>query len=201
MIDFVTLTLADFLRAIQGLLPPGPAWPRDDDAVLTQVVQGVNDAVYAHHRATLVLSEVEADPHFTTDLLPDWENDYGLPDPCTPLNATLEQRRLALLAKMRARGGQSPAYFISVADALGYTITIQRFFPFRVSAGRIGDPLYGQGWIFAWRVHAPTTSVVPFRVGRSAAGEPLRSWGNTQLECVLRRIAPANTIVQFAYGG
>jgi uncharacterized protein YmfQ (DUF2313 family) len=199
--SFVNLTLADFLRFIQGLLPRGAAWTRDDDAVLTQVAQAIADGTYVHHRATTYLSEVEADPHTALELLPDFETDYGLPDPCTPLNPTIGQRRAALLAKMRAKGGQSAAYFIAVAEQLGYTITIQRFYPFRVGQARVGDPLYGQGWIFAWRVHAPETTVRPFRVGQSAIGEPLRSWGNAELECVIRRIAPAETIVQFAYGG
>lgn len=200
MTDFVNLSLADFLRFIQGLLPRGPAWPRDDDAVLTQVAQAIADGTYGHHQATLNLSEVEADPNYTNELLPDFELDYGLPDPCTPLNPTLGQRRSALLAKMRAKGGQSAAYFIAVAEQLGYTITIERFYPFRVNQGAIGDPLYGQGWIFAWRVHAPTTTVSNFQVNLSVVGEPLRAWGNAELECVLRRIAPGETIVQFAYG-
>ena len=201
MTDFVNLQLPDFLRFVQGLFPRGAAWPRDDDAVFTQVAQALADGVYQHHRAALNLSEVESDPYFTTALLPDFENDYGLPDPCTPLNPTLSQRRAALLAKMRAKGGQSAAYFIAVAQALGYSITIETFSPFRVGQGRAGDPLYGQGWIFAWRVHAPAVTVTPFRVGQSAAGEPLQAWGNAELECVLKRIAPAETVVQFAYGG
>lgn len=201
MTDFVHLTVADFLRFLQGLLPRGAAWPRDDDAVLTQVMRAMGDGLFAQHQATIYLSEVEADPNFTVELLPDFEADFGLPDPCTPLNPTLEQRRGALLAKMRAKGGQSAAYFIAVAERLGYSITIQRFYPFRVGQARVGDPLYGQGWIFAWRVHAPATTITPFRVGRSSVGEALRSWGNAELECVIRRLAPAETIVQFAYGG
>jgi uncharacterized protein YmfQ (DUF2313 family) len=201
MTNFVQFTLADFLRYIQGLLPRGAAWPRDDGTVLAEVMQAIADGTFDHHRSTIYLSEVEADPHSTLELLPDFEFDYGLPDPCTPLNASLEQRRGALLSKMRAKGGQSAAYFIAVAEQLGYTITISRFLPFRVGQGRVGDPLCGQDWIFAWRVHAPATSITPFRVGLSAVSEPLRSWGNAELECVIRRIAPAETIVQFAYGG
>jgi uncharacterized protein YmfQ (DUF2313 family) len=201
MTDFVNLGSDDFLRFVQQLLPRGAAWPRDDDAVLTEVAGALADGAFAHHQAVLNLSEVESNPYLTNQLLPDFELDYGLPDPCTPLNPTLVQRRAALLAKMRGKGGQSAAYFIAVAAALGYVITIETFAPFRAGQGAIGDPLYGQGWIFAWRVHAPTTTVTPFMVGQSAAGEPLQAWGNAELECVLRRIAPAETIVQFAYGG
>ena len=174
---------------------------RDDDAVLTQVAQRSPMVRMRITGRRSICRRSRPNPHSTLELLPDFETDYGLPDPCTPLNPTVGQRRAALLAKMRAKGGQSAAYFIAVAEQLGYTITVQRFYPFRVGQGRVGDPLYGQGWIFAWRVHAPETTIRPFRVGQSAVGEPLRSWGNAELECVIRRIAPAETIVQFAYGG
>jgi hypothetical protein len=106
MTSFVNLTLSDFLRFIQGLLPRGPAWTRDDDAVLTQVAQAIADGTFGHHQATLYLSEVEADPRSTLELLPDFENDYGLPDPCTPLNPTVGQRRAPSSGSIRSASGR-----------------------------------------------------------------------------------------------
>lgn len=38
------------------------------------------------------------------------------------------------------------------------------------------------------------------RVGKSAVGEPLRSWGNSEMQCRLGELAPAHTVLQFAYG-
>ena len=37
------------------------------------------------------------------------------------------------------------------------------------------------------------------RASASRVGDPLARWGNTILECVLRALAPAHTILQFAY--
>ena len=50
------------------------------------------------------------------------------------------------------RGGQSRQYYIDVAWAVGFTITITEFEPFRVGSGRAGDYLAGEEWLFYWRV-------------------------------------------------
>lgn len=198
---YLSLGAGDFLRYVQSLLPPGPAWSRDDDTALTSVATSIANALAGQHQRTLQLSEQESDPRTTVALLPEWERAFGLPDPCTPLNATLEQRRAALLAKMTATGGQSIPYYVSVAAALGFPVTITEFRPFRVGRDRCGAGINGPGWGFTWQVNAPSVSSSYFRVGRSVMGEPLRAWGNAQLECVIRRIAPAHTQVLFSYGG
>ena len=199
MTSITDLGRGDFLQFIQSLLPRGAAWTRDDGSVSAQLAQGVADAAFSHHVATLDLSEVESDPTRTVELLVDWENDYGLPDPCTPLNPTFDQRRRALLAKIRSHGGQSPVYFIGVAAALGYTITITEYRPFRFGVSHFGDPLMGPGWQFVWTVNAPTLTVHLFHFGVSAFGEPFWTVDNTELECRLRAIAPAHTILNFVY--
>ncbi len=198
--SIVDLGEPEFLTGMQSLLPRGAAWPRDPDARLTQLLSGLAATQARQHARTGDLSEHESDPALALEMLPDWERAYGLPDPCTPLNATIQQRRAALLARIAARGGQSVAYFTEVAAALGYTITVEEFRPFRFGRGRFGTPLYGVDWAFAWRVRAPEATVTPFRFGRSAFGEPLRVWGNEQLECVLTRLKPAHTVLIFAYG-
>ena len=185
---YAALGQADFLQALQNLLPSGPAWPRDPDTVLNLELAAVADGLAALHARAGVLSETESDPSQTTELLADWESAFGLPDPCTPLNATVAQRRAALLAKIVALGGATPAYFISVAAALGYTITI-----------RNGISSDGTGWQHMWFVTAPSTTFSVFRTGQSAAGDYLTVYGNTMLECVLNRIKPAHTKLFFNY--
>jgi uncharacterized protein YmfQ (DUF2313 family) len=106
----------------------------------------------------------------------------------------------ALVARIASRGGQSIAYYVSVAAALGYAITIAEFRQFRVSRSRVGDSLLGGPWLHTWRVNAPSVTMQSFRVGKSAVGEPLRSWGNSELECRLAQFAPAHTVLQFSYG-
>ena len=196
----VGLDEAEFLAGLQALLPRGAAWPRDPDARLTGLLSGLAATQARQHARTGDLSERESDPALALETLPDWERSYGLPDPCTPLGATIQQRSAALLARIAARGGQSIAYFVEVAAALGYTITVEEFRPFRFGQGRFGTPICGPDWAFAWRVRAPETTVTPFRFGQSAFGEPLRVWGNERLECTLTRLKPAHTVIIFAYG-
>ena len=179
------------------MLPTGPVWPRDADTTQTQafaaLVQGytINAA-----RAVNLLSD--AFPVAPVELLPEWENTLGLPDPCAGPSPTLQQRQQQVNARFIGSGGQSVDYFVTVAAALGYTITITQFSPFRVGQP-VGQPLYGEAWAWAWQINAPTFSIHYFEVGRDTVGEPLASWDNTVLQCEMQRLAPAHTKLLFSY--
>ncbi len=189
----------EWLECLLGLLPRGIAWPRESDATLVRYWHGVADVQAAFHQRLADLSERESDPSQTVERLDEWEAAYGLPDPCVPQPQTIDQRRAALVQRIADQGGQSAARYIALAALLGYTITIQELHAAVIGRARIGDPIYGTPWNFVWVVHAPAVTVTPARVGHSACGEPIASWGNTALECVLRRLAPAHTVVMFAY--
>ena len=191
-----SLTTPDFIGMISKILPLGRAWPRDPASTIMRYMGALADTMNAQHQRAMDLAEREADPALTTELLPRWEARFGLPDPCTAAGATLDQRRAALLAKIAATGGQSAAYFISVAAAMGVPITIETFRPFVAGSGA-GLPLYGVPWRFTWRVHSPASATALFHAG-SGAGEPLATWGNALLTCRLVRLAPAHTTVLFA---
>ncbi len=188
-----------FLAAVQSLPPPGRAFPRDTDTLMAKVFTPPADALANVRAVALQLVNVEADPSQTLELLTEWEADYGLPDPCTPLGASIEQRRASLAAKVAGRGGQSKAYFIAVAAALGFAITIDEFTPFTIGWSKVGAPIMGPSARFVWRVNAPSITVSRFTIGRSAIGDPLWTIGNTELECRLRAIAPAHTLLLFQY--
>lgn len=192
-------TAADYLEQLKALLPPGQAFPRDAGTTLRDLLDGMSiELARVDGRGELL--PIEANPASTNELLIDWERVAGLPDKCSgTLEETLQGRRNALLAKLASTGGQSPAYFIGIAAALGYQVTITEFKPFRVGMSVAGDALTNGDWQFTWQVNAPETTVVAFRVGLSAVGEPLRSWGTSSLECKIRQLAPAHTIPIFAY--
>lgn len=144
---------------------------------------------------------VDALPLTSTELLSDWERNAGLPDKCAgTLETTMQGRLNALVAKLTSNGGQSIPYFIAVAKALGYEITISEFRPFRAGLSQAGDPLTNGDWVYTWRVNSTETTIISFRAGRSSAGEPLRTWGNDTLECKINQIKPAHTITLFGYG-
>lgn len=190
-------TSEQYLDLLQQLLPPGDAWSREPDAVITKLLHGTADELARVHRRMLDLIE-EADPRTTEELLPDWERVAGLPDPCAGGDQTVEERRVALTAKLTSRGGQSRQFFIDLAARYGFAITIDEFAPFVAGSGA-GEPLYDDGARFVWRVNEPSIDDgIRYFVAGSFAGEPLASWGNETLECVIRPFAPAHTHVIFA---
>jgi len=191
-------TPADYLLQLQALLPPGDAWPREPDAVLTRLLLGLaHELARVDGRAGNLLDEV--DPRTALEMLAEWERVCGLPDSCAPLGETIQRRRAAVVARLTARGGQSPAYYVALAAALGYAVEIEEFRPFRCGESGAGDALYDDDAVHAWRVVAPATTVTYFGAGVSGAGEPLAGWGNAALECAIRRHAPAHTTVLFGY--
>lgn len=184
---------------LKNLLPQGLAWPRQKDTnmdgLLTAFAVDLN-------RTDLRVKNMltESYPLTTTELLTDWERVAGLPEECEGLGETLQARREAVHRKVSSLGGQNPDYYIAVAASIGYEVTITEFKPFRAGVGAVGDSIYGEEWLFTWAVNAPEETIRYFRAGQSTAGEGLRSWGNELLECVISRIAPAHTLVQFRYG-
>lgn len=189
---------ADYLSAMQALMPRGRVWPREPDAVMTQVLSGLSQSFARHtERSNYLL--VDAFPATAVELLPEWEATLGLPDPCAGPSPTVAARQAQVVARLTNSGGQSPAYFVRYAGLLGYTITITEFAPARVGQSRVGQPLNGNDWAFAWRINAPLNTISQSRVGIARAGEPLASWGNAVLECEIRELVPAHTIPIFAY--
>lgn len=193
-------TAADYLEQLKTLLPPGQAFPREAGTTLHDLLDGMSIEL-ARVDARGEALPTEANPISTNELLSDWERVAGLPDKCSGvLEETLQGRRSALLTKLTSTGGQSAPYFIELAGALGYEVTIEQFKPFRVGMSRAGDSLTNGDWVFTWLIRAPEVSITSFRVGLSAVGERLRTWGNDALECKINQLKPAHTIALFAYG-
>lgn len=190
---------ADYLQQLQALLPPGPAWSRDDESTLTRLFDGLAQELARVHGRGLQLVE-EADPRTTAELFGDWERVAGLPDACVQAFAgdqTVAQRRAALVGRLSTLGGQDPAYFIGLAAALGYAITITEFHEHTVDDD-VDHPLYGAAWNFAWQVNAALNTFNEITVD-DTVDDPLASWGNALLECVIKRVSPAHTTVLFSY--
>jgi uncharacterized protein YmfQ (DUF2313 family) len=184
-------TAADYFWQFQRLLPRGRVWHRGWGTVEAEHLLTLMPT-WARLDARAAALLVDAFPCTTNDLLPEWEASLGLPDPCTGPLATIQERVAAVCAKFSARGGQSIAYFIAIAEGLGYAgVTIDEF-----PANSPSDP----GNVYQWRVNIPTsTQVVWFRAGVSAAGDRLATWGSVLLECTLQMLKPAHTTIVFAY--
>ena len=193
------MTATDYLRQLQVLLPPGPAWPKDDAATLTRLLDALaTELSRVDGRAQKLIEE--ADPRTVAELFADWERVAGLPDPCAQAfggDQTIAQRRAALVGRLTTLGGQSPAYFIGLAAALGYAITITEFRAHCVN-DNVEQPLYDAAWNFAWQVNAALNTVTDIVV-ESPVEDPIAAWGNALLECVIKRLKPAHTAVLFSY--
>jgi len=214
---------ADYAVALANLLPYGPAWPRHPFGVMMQVIEGLAGYWGFVDARAADLLEQESDPRYTIELLPDWERNFGLPDPCFKSALTIDQRHQMLLFKMTLLGGQSRQFFIDMAAWLGYTITITEFAPFMAGISQVGDTRGEIGWNdypghhpevtdfrwriggpeqrFYWQVHVHNAPLTWFRVssGQSGVDPHLRIGYAQDLECLLRRWKPAHTDIVFDY--
>jgi uncharacterized protein YmfQ (DUF2313 family) len=164
------------------------------------------------------LLERESDPRATIELLPDWERNWGLPDPCLRSPPTsLSGRRAALVAKMTLLGAQSRAFFYDVAQKFGHSIgTIREFSPYMAGVSRCGDTtgifnpdeptryrwtLGPPEMRFYWTIHVNALSLTYFHCNSSQTGvDRLLDFGvATDLECILNRLKPAQTQIVYDY--
>ncbi len=198
MTPFSSLGSADFQHAILALLPRGRAWPRRLTTTLAAIAGGIGDAFAQFQAACVNFLDVESDPAQTNELLPDWEADYGLPDSCTIGTPTLDERHAALLSKIAAVGGQSASYFIGVAAALGFTVTIT-IFPVSDTWSSPWSPANTVAWRFAWQVNAPTT-LITFTDTWGSPWDPLWAIDDGGLGCRLLKLAPAYGDLWINYG-
>jgi uncharacterized protein YmfQ (DUF2313 family) len=195
---------AAYARALKALLPPGRLWKKDLDSVLSKLFLAIGDEFARIDERVHELLD-EHDPRTTLELLEEWEDMLGLPDECleeTP--ETINERRAAIVSKYTAQGGQSADYYVQLAAALGYTVTISEYVVARSGRLRSGDRIYGTAWAFAWLVtidgyEAETNTI--FRSGTGRAGDRLRGYDELDIECIFERVAPAHTVVLFNYSG
>ena len=190
-------TASDYRELLLSLLPVGPAWPREEGSMLRALLDPAAREL-ARVDAFLTSLEDELDPNTTDIALPDWEAAYGLPDACGGTDQTFEGRRERVVQKVTTKGGQSVSFYIALAAALGYEVTITEFLPFSCESD-CEDILYTEDWAYAFRVNAPEVTIREASVDMSCE-DPLRSWGNEVLECALRRRAHSHSIIQFGYG-
>ncbi len=192
---------ADYAVAFRALLPQGIAWPTSPTSILSKIINGLTYIFgFVDDRAADLL-ETETDPRLTTELLPEWERAFGLPDDCFPLPPTDEDvRRSNLVTRMTMLGEQSRAFFIAQGLSIGETVSIREFAPYMTGVSRVGDtrmstvensdPVH-----FRWQLGPPENRFY-WTVKILAL---LPSFSGADLFCVLRRWKPAHTDVVFDY--
>ncbi len=192
-------TVEDYTAALRALMPTGPVWPGDPDTTQTGVIKALAGSYQRSDDAALSLLS-GAFPATATILLSEWERTLGLPDDCSIGEvAGIAMRQTAVVSKLFSTGGQSADYFISVAAAMGYDVSIVQYRQARAGMSVCGDAINGNDYPFFWLVSGPLTTVIYAACGMSYCGDPIRSWGNKRMECRLSALAPSHTIVRFGY--
>lgn len=195
----------DYGLGIQALLPPGKAWTRRPDANLTKLLVALA-GVFARVDALVTGALGEASPDAAAALLPEWETALGLPDPCVGQLPDVASRRAFAFARDTDDGHTTSQTMVDLAAALGYAIAVREhrgaycgIHPVTgLPNAYCGGPLGSYLWNYTWDVVAPATEVRHLACG-SRCGSPLSSWGNAELECEIRAVAPAHGFIRFIY--
>ncbi|CNK35903.1 YmfQ family protein [Yersinia enterocolitica] len=189
----------EYTVALQALMPGGLVWPKISGGIQTGTLRALARSYQRSDEDARDLLDA-AFPATATAMLPEWEATLGLPDLCAiGEEDSMIQRQRAVISKLFGIGGQSVAYFIRVAEALGYTISITQYRQACSGMSVCGDALNGEEWPFTWLITAPKTTINYAQCGLTYCGDPLRSWGNKQLECRLSILNPSHTILKFGY--
>lgn len=178
-------------RGIVWNTEPGSGWWKLLDA-LAAGFSRLNDA------ADKLL--VEANPRTTYELLPDWERALGLPDLCGSADLSVADRRAAIIARLTAVGGATPAYLIQQAEAMGYAGATIEEYDLATCGGDCEQSLCDEPWLFTFTLHLPQE---PGSLGATCVGSCEDFLGmppNNRIECLINRIKPAHTHAIYAYG-
>lgn len=195
---------AVYARQLQQLLPTGAAWTFAPGGTMARLLEGL---AVEFSRVDARSSDLvdEADPRTALELLTDWERVAGLPDACTGAPEDTAERQIALHQKLTGIGTQSRNGYIELAARIGYQAEIEEHVPARVGM-RAGQPANGPDWAFAWTVHIQpaegtfsSDGFIAYAEAGDRVGVRVRGFGSFDLECVIRRAAPAHTHVLFAY--
>lgn len=196
---------AAYAGMLRGLMPRGPAWAMAEGSRMASLLDGLAMELARIDDRAVALRE-EADPRTALELLPDWERVAALPDACTGVPDNAGERQAALHYKLTRPGAQNAAAYVEIAARVGYQIDIEEHRPMRAGF-RAGARCKSLDWTFAWTVRVwpfdgwleEADFVAVFRAGAGRAGDRLRGFGALNLECLIRRAAPAHTTVLFAY--
>lgn len=206
----------DYAQAMMNLLPQGQAWPRALGSTLQLTVEGLAEYWgFVDGRAADLL-ETESDPRKTVELLPDWERNWGLPDPCFPAATSIAERQKMLVMYMTLLGGQSRAFFEQISAMTGYNLHISEWAPFMCGVSECGDTRYEYDdtglyrWYlgppenrYYWYVNADQAVLEWFRCGtlysQCGVHPHLKIVLESPMECLLERWKPAHTEMVFDY--
>ncbi len=200
MTELISWTADDFADAFQRHLPTGAVWPRDPGTTQRATIKSL---MPTYQRSWALACDLPAEtlPATTLALLPEWEASLGLPDPCAGPDPTIAQRQAHVVARLTQSTGPSLPSLIGFAAALGYAITIQEYKPCLADDAVADDCCNEPEWAHLWQVTYAGVTIDYAEADVTYADEMVETSGNAALECELRRLSPAHTVLWFAYTG
>jgi uncharacterized protein YmfQ (DUF2313 family) len=147
----------------------------------------------AQSSAARLVEEAFADT--ASELFLRWEALLDIvPDPFAPRSSRVSE----VLMRLRSLGRLDRDYFIQLAAALGYDITITELQPSMAGILRAGDTLRDENAWFVWEVTTVSGFNRYFHAGLSAAGDPLMYPINSgRLRALFEELKPAHTFVKY----
>ncbi|BBV77012.1 hypothetical protein STW0522RAO56_30660 [Raoultella planticola] len=190
----------EYTHALIKLLPTGLAWSRDTKSIQYATIKALGNSFSRSDTDSRALLN-GGFPATALMMLFEWESTLGLPDDCAiGETGSISDRQRAVVSKLISTGGLNRAYYINVAAALGYDITINQFRPAMCGMSVCGDIINGEEWPFTWQINVPGSSVRYSYAGTAFCGDSLTSWGDKQFECAITKIAPSHINIIFSYG-
>lgn len=170
----------DYRRTLFQLLPPGPAFDREDPE-LQAFLRGLSKE-FVRLNARSWLAWYESDPRSTVYLIDRWEDLVG--NSCGAASTVLSDRRGAVVARLTAQGGGSRAFYQAVGSAMGYALTIVEGFTGATRCGRARSGAVrssGLDSLFRWSIYTASGS------------------NDAELQCVIEGLKPAHTRIHWVF--
>ncbi|MCE7510249.1 putative phage tail protein [Alloalcanivorax xenomutans] len=173
----------DFTNQLVLLQPPGIGLPTEPDSGWYQLLAGLAaEFERIDGRSADLTKEITLQPG-AIELLDEWEDALGInDDPIVPTDP--DDRRNNVVAKLSAIGGQTPAYFVGLAERFGVDAVITEMRPFEMGVHGMGDPIGGSEWRHVWKF--TTVSEVSDAMAAS-------------ITAAVERYKPAHTVVHFQF--
>ncbi|MEG3640433.1 YmfQ family protein [Magnetococcus sp. PR-3] len=191
-----------YQQLLVALLPQGQAWATDDpNSNLNQLLSALAPEL-TRIGARVEDLKREMDPRTTIEMLPDWEQAYGLPD-CV-VATSVSMRRSMLLARVVAevwQGVIDAAFIVHIAAVAGYTVQVEESVLSRCDQAVCGDALIADAGVAEFSVHASEYTYRQAIAGEACCDDRIEDWGNEVLECVIQWITPAHLTPLFFYHG
>jgi len=170
-------TAEHYQAQLLSLLPVGKAWSQDSS--ISNLFGGMAEE-FSRVDTQADAIATESLPSQVTQLIDEWEAEYGLPDDSTDSATALQERRNAVVQKYQQYGSQSREFLIAMSAALGFDLTIIEYTE-TTFGGEFGGDFYGTDWAFVVQANISTLNVDQASIDR--------------LEQMLRRLIHAHKVL------